>query len=219
MTFTFGLSITNALLTCLAQLIQPLYCSDSSGCDFNAIASDSALYGGSFLGGGLFGAAVVSILLDRYHAYRSVAKSLAVGGALTLAGTFLLQQTLGTRTTAATAASWAVAGAFLVPLLPVSLQCAVECTFPISEEASASLLILAGNLGGLGFTFVCQELVRQELAHLPPKTLRCMRCKALAFTLCRCAPELRAAADRAGTPPPDHGCWTAEKGALCVICP
>ena len=167
--FTFGLSITNALLTCLAQLIQPLYCSDSSGCDLNAIASDSALYGGAFLGGGLFGAAVVSILLDRYHAYRSVAKAIAVGGALSLACTFLLQQILGTRTTAATAASWAVAGAFLVPLLPVSLQCAVECTFPISEEASASLLILAGNLGGLGFTFVCQELVRQELAHLPPK--------------------------------------------------
>ena len=111
----------------------------------------------------------MSILLDRYHAYRSVAKAIAVGGALSLAGTFVLQQTLGTRTTAATAASWAVAGAFLVPLLPVSLQCAVECTFPISEEASASLLILAGNLGGLGFTFVCQELVRQELAHLPPK--------------------------------------------------
>ena len=177
--FTFGLSITNALLTCLAQLIQPLYCSDSSGCDFNAIASDSALYGGAFLGGGLFGAAVVSILLDRYHAYRSVAKAIAVGGALTLAGTFLLQQTLGTRTTAATAASWAVAGAFLVPLLPVSLQCAVECTFPISEEASASLLILAGNLGGLGFTFVCQELVRQELAHLPPPLMP----KAQAFVL------------------------------------
>ena len=92
--FTFGLSITNALLTCLAQLIQPLYC-NSSGCDVNAIASDSALYGGTFLGGGLVGAAVVSILLDRFHAYRSVAKSLAVGGALTLAGTFLLQQTLG----------------------------------------------------------------------------------------------------------------------------
>ena len=121
----------------------------------------------------------MSILLDRFHAYRSVAKSLAVGGALTLAGTFLLQQTLGTRTTAATAASWAVAGAFLVPLLPVSLQCAVECTFPISEEASASLLILAGNLGGLGFTFVCQELVRQELAHLPPPLMP----KAQAFVL------------------------------------
>ena len=71
------------------------------------------------------------------------------------------------------------AGAFLVPLLPVSLQCAVECTFPISEEASASLLILAGNLGGLGFTFVCQELVRQELAHLPPPLMP----KAQAFVL------------------------------------
>ena len=79
-----------------------------------------------------------------------------------------MQSALGFSGSGLSAASWAVAGAFLVPLLPVSLQCAVECTFPISEEASASLLILAGNLGGLGFTFVCQELVRQELAHLPP---------------------------------------------------
>ena len=165
--FTFGLSITNALLTCLAQLIQPLYCSDSSGCDLNAIASDSALYGGPSSGGGLFGAAVVSILLDRYHAYRSVAKAIAVGGALSLACTFLLQQILGTHRRRPPRAGRSPA--------PSSCRCcrcrcsAPSSAFPISEEASASLLILAGNLGGLGFTFVCQELVRQELAHLPPK--------------------------------------------------
>lgn len=46
----------------------------------------------------------------------------------------------------------------MLPLLPVALQCAVECTFPIPEESSAALLMLTGNLLGLGFTYGIQGL-------------------------------------------------------------
>ena len=38
---------------------------------------------------------------------------------------------------------------FALPLLPVALQSAVECTYPIPEELSATCLILFGNIVGI----------------------------------------------------------------------
>ena len=52
---------------------------------------------------------------------------------------------------------------FALPLLPVALQSAVECTYPIPEELSATCLILFGNIVGIVCTFSIQSLL--ELKH------------------------------------------------------
>ena len=56
-------------------------------------------------------------------------------------------------------ACFGVSGFALIPLLPVTFECAVECTYPVPEEASAGLLMLAGNLVGLAATYVLQTLI------------------------------------------------------------
>ncbi len=38
-----------------------------------------------------------------------------------------------------------MAGFFLISLLPVTFECAVEVTFPVNEATSAGLLVMAGN--------------------------------------------------------------------------
>ena len=55
-------------------------------------------------------------------------------------------------------ATFALMGVTMLPLLPIALQCAVECTYPMPEESSAGLLMLVGNLLGLGFTYAIQGL-------------------------------------------------------------
>jgi hypothetical protein len=50
-------------------------------------------------------------------------------------------------------------GFFLLPLLPVSFECAVECTYPIRAEWSTGFLMCTGNILGGIFIFVVQYLI------------------------------------------------------------
>ena len=157
--FGFGLGLMNALLTELEQLISPLYCTDTGGnrdCDIGASTSDAGLFGGVLIGGGILGAVFIGVLLDRTHWYRACLK----GGnlwALVTVGVVLWQLQPGH--TGALTACFGVSGFALIPLLPVTFECAVECTYPVPEEASAGLLMLAGNLVGLAATYVLQTLI------------------------------------------------------------
>ena len=51
-------------------------------------------------------------------------------------------------------------GFFLLPLLPVSFECAVECTYPIRPEWSTGLLMCSGNVLGGVFIFVLAYLIK-----------------------------------------------------------
>eukprot|EP01050_Picozoa_sp_SAG11_P043859 SAG11_NODE_21006_length_434_cov_0.764179_1_plen_128_part_01 len=70
--FGLGLAVFNALLTLLAQLIQPLYA--ATGAQLNQATEDSGLYGGILISAGLIGAAIVGPVLDHTHAYRPILK-------------------------------------------------------------------------------------------------------------------------------------------------
>ena len=50
-------------------------------------------------------------------------------------------------------------GLSMMPLLPIGLETAVECTYPVPEEMSATLLMLVGNVVGLGFTYVMEWMI------------------------------------------------------------
>ena len=52
-----------------------------------------------------------------------------------------------------------VLGAFMVPILPIALEVGVECTYPVPEEYSSGVLMLAGQLFGIAFTFAMPPLI------------------------------------------------------------
>jgi hypothetical protein len=84
--------------------------------------------------------------MDKTHAYRLILKVL-LGGACGSSQFFIFILRPGQFNPLA--ASIGLMGFFLLPLLPVSFECAVECTYPIRPEWSIGLLMCTDNvLGG-----------------------------------------------------------------------
>jgi hypothetical protein len=144
--FGGGLAFFNALLTVISQLLQP--------CGYTE--EESGTMGAIFLGAGLVAALLVGLLLDATHMYRPILK----GGYLLAMGAALLfcfsqkEDSFGRL-----AVSFAVFGAVMLPLLPVSIENSVECTYPIPEIYSSGLLLAAGNLIGIACTFTFSALI------------------------------------------------------------
>ena len=146
MGFGSGLGIFNALLTLLSQAMAP--CGYSN--DFGGEA------GGVLLVAGLAAAAGVGIVLERTRAYVT---TLRVGiAAAGLSSVFFLSS-LRRGADAALLASCGVMGACLIPLLPISLENAAECTYPVPEEVSSGLLLIVGNYFGLLLVLLLQALI------------------------------------------------------------
>jgi|Transcript_31758 hypothetical protein len=94
--------------------------------------------------------------MERSQRYRLFLKG---GFAYSFATLLLLMLLLRLQAgTAFLCVAFGLMGTGMLPLLPIALQCAVECTYPIPEESSAALLMLVGNLLGLGFTYAIQGL-------------------------------------------------------------
>jgi hypothetical protein len=107
----------------------------------------AAWIGISFVGGGIVGAALAGFIIDKWRIYQSV---LSVGSAGALASMVLFFFGLPSNE------SWLIgsavaAGFFIIALLPVSFEAAVEVTFPVNEATSAGLLIMCGNAFALIF--------------------------------------------------------------------
>ena len=144
--FGLGLGVFNALLTLLSQTIAP--------CGYGNDTAGSA--GAALLGAGLVGAGLAGALLDRTRAF---APLLQGGILLALASMTFLLSSLRPNAEAALVASFGVTGAFLMPLLPLALENAAECTFPCSEDNSASLMLGLGNYVGLAAIFALEPLL------------------------------------------------------------
>ena len=63
--------------------------------------------------------------------------------------------------------SFGLLGFFMMPMLPVTLETAVECTYPVPEENSCGLLMTAGNIFGVGFIFAAQYLISLKPIYSP----------------------------------------------------
>jgi hypothetical protein len=137
--FGMGLGLFNAILTLLAQLISP--CGYDDGV--------AGLVGGVLLGVGLVVAGFTGAVLEKTRAYVLILKC---GMVCSFAASvfFLSSLRKGVGTTLVVSAG--VLGGFLIPLLPVSLENAAECTYPLPEEVSAGLLLSVGNYIGLALT-------------------------------------------------------------------
>jgi MFS family permease len=144
--FSLGLAVFNAITTVLYQLIEPSgYTSDDAG-----------IFGAMIIVAGLFNAFIVGVIMDKTHAYRLILKVLVVGACVT--GIFFII-ILQPNQYYPLAASIGLMGFFLLPLLPITFECAVECTYPIRAEWSTGFLLCIGNLLGGAFIFLMQYLI------------------------------------------------------------
>ena len=146
--FGVGLGLFNALLTLLAQLLQPCGYSD----DFGGNA------GGVLLGAGLLSAAGVGLALEHTRAYLT---ALRLGIVLAVLASVFFLASLQPRAGLQLLLSCGVLGACLIPLLPISLENAAECTYPVAEEVSSGLLLIVGNYLGLALVLGMQALIPQ----------------------------------------------------------
>lgn len=152
--FSIGLAIFNALTTLLAQLIAPSgYSSDDAG-----------LFGAAIILAGLFNAFIAGIIMDKTHQYRILLKSLLLGACLSAIYFIII---LRPNERYPLGVSIGLMGFFLLPLLPVTFECAVECTYPIRPEWSTGLLMCIGNILGGIFIFIIQYLISLASIYQP----------------------------------------------------
>ena len=147
--FSLGLALINAITALLFQIIEPFgYTSDNAG-----------IFGALIILSGIFNAFIAGLFMDRTHAYRLILKVLLVGASISVLFFVLI---LRPNQLYPLATSIGLMGFFLLPLLPVCFECAVECTYPIRPEWSTGLFMCVGNtLGGL-FIFLLGYLVKLD---------------------------------------------------------
>jgi MFS family permease len=144
--FGLGLGVFNALLALLGQLLAP--------CGYKPAAAGIA--GGVMLSSGLFTAIAIGVALRKTGAFVPLLRGGIVIAALAMAG-FLAA--LRPNAYAALLGFSALLGAAAVPLHPLTLENAAEHTYPLSEDASATLLTAAGKGLGVIFVFSVQPLL------------------------------------------------------------
>ncbi len=144
--FGIGLSMFNAYLTLIAQMIQP--------CGYDS--SVAGLCGAVLIGSGLLGATIAGPLLEKTKAYVLVLKC---GIILCTSGVIFMLSSLAPGQEGLLIGSFAVMGFFMLPMLPIALENAAEYTFPMPEETAAALLLMVGQYGGVAFTFAIQHAI------------------------------------------------------------
>ena len=144
--FGTGLAIFNSLMTVIQQIISPAgYSSDDAGS-----------FGGILIGSGLVGAMIVGPLLDYTKAYKTVLK---IGMPIGLVAVTAFVANLKPDNFTVVAICIGCLGFVMLPMLPVSLETAAECTYPIPEDCSSALLMTTGQLVGIPLIFGLDWLI------------------------------------------------------------
>jgi len=129
--FAVGLSVFNAFLTLIQEFIAPSGYTDN----------DAGAFGGILLGAGVLGSMIAAPIMDRYHNPRTIFKA---GVCLTAVGILFVLLSLKPDNFTALSIGFAISGACLMPLMPVAMECAAECTYPVGEDISTGFLMMGG---------------------------------------------------------------------------
>ena len=145
--FAIGIGLFNALLTLVAQLLAP--------CGYGA---DVASYtGGALLVTGLVGAGLAGVCMARApHAAVRLEQALVL---LLLAALVGMLACLRRGALAPLVVTWGALGGALIPLLPVSLENAAAVAHPVSADAAAGFMLLAGQWAGIVYIYVVPPLL------------------------------------------------------------
>jgi len=144
--FSVGLAYFNSLVTVLGQQVEILgYNDDAAGA-----------YGALILGCGLLGCAVVGPIMDITHRYRTMLRILAILFAINV---MALCFCLRPNKAIILGVLFGTLGSLVLPLLPLSFECAVECTYPVPESITNGFMLSLGNTLSIASTFLWQALI------------------------------------------------------------
>ncbi|XP_021355956.1 major facilitator superfamily domain-containing protein 7-a-like [Mizuhopecten yessoensis] len=122
------------------------------------------------IAGGLFGAVISGIYVDKTKRFEEVVK-VSFAMAIVFAVGFMEVSRLRDQE-ALIAASICVFGMFGFALYPISLEMAVEITYPVAEATSSGLLVVSGQVQGIIMILVAQVLAQP----LPATEMQYSRC-------------------------------------------
>mmetsp|Transcript_29087 Transcript_29087/g.49311 ORF Transcript_29087/g.49311 Transcript_29087/m.49311 type:complete len:504 (+) Transcript_29087:117-1628(+) len=150
--FSIGLAYFNSLATVLGQQVNILGYTDN----------DAGIFGALILGFGLIGCAIVGPIMDATHRYKTILKTFSV---MTFVTVLALCGSLRPNNHVALLIIFSVLGFFVLPLLPLSFECMVECTYPVSEEVTNGIMLSMGNILSIGITFAWQSLIEKTSSY------------------------------------------------------
>jgi len=160
--FSIGYPIFSSLLTLINNYLSPCgYTQDEAG-----------LYSAYLLLSGILGAAIAGLLMDKTHAYRPLLKLSFFGTILSLV---LLCKTSVPDNGAVLSGAFALVGFWTIPILPIVMENAIECTYPlISEELSVGILFTAGNIVSIPYCFFMQYLIDLPSSSKNEEDITCL---------------------------------------------
>lgn len=149
------LGLTNGMATLSPQMMSKYNYSDPQ----------ASFVAGAFIVAGIVGSGVFGVVADATRRYRLILTVLCV---LCILSMLVPAGLLHFRwdTLALLVVSNAAVGFFLLPMIPLSFDFAVELTFPIPEPASVGLCIMLAQASGTAFIFGLQGWANEGRADL-----------------------------------------------------
>jgi len=122
----------------------------------NNTPSQVGIIGFCIILSGFFGAVSCGAILSTYKAYATTLKAAFIGALTSLVCFFLACHN---DNFALMCLTGGMTGFFVLATIPAGLQCAVECTHPVSEDAAVGLMQLTANLVTIPYTFLGQAML------------------------------------------------------------
>ncbi|XP_006822711.1 solute carrier family 49 member A3-like [Saccoglossus kowalevskii] len=141
-------------------------------CPNGYTATFSGICGALIIGVGLIGMITFSLILDRTKLYQELI-IIAIGIGTTALVVFGGVLTIPDIETVLIVLA-SLSGFGLLASLPLTLELAVETTYPIAQATSAGLIIVSGHIQGIAYTFIMQALKRPLPAY-KMKTQTCVQ--------------------------------------------
>ncbi len=150
--FSFGLGLAafNAIVTLTEQIVAPC----GGGAHAGKLGAVTIL-------AGLVGSRVIGPVLELTKEFKPVLKtgfSMAAVATVVFCGLLHLTEDK----TWLLYVLFALLGLFMLPLLPVTLETAVECTYPAREELSAGLLMMFGQIPAISLILLLTWCIEQK---------------------------------------------------------
>ena len=103
---------------------------------------------------GIFGGVVAGVLLDKLRSERTYKVMMLVSAAGGSAGMALFAWSVQSSIEKLTFGSAAILGFFLIGMTPVAFELAQELVYPVSSTTSTAVLLVVGNLVGIGYIII-----------------------------------------------------------------
>ncbi|KAM3727317.1 Uncharacterized protein ACO02O_03983 [Dirofilaria immitis] len=140
------------MFNCLYTVIQQLFCATGYSNSFSGLCAALMIIGG------VFGATISGIFVDRTKLYEETMKvcmSMAV-----IFGVIFLQLALHSGLVIYLVVTAFLFGIFGLASYPVGLELASECTFPVSETTSSGFIVLSGQIHSIIYVSIMSILAR-----------------------------------------------------------